>query len=114
MLTSNVNIGAGVLNLGTNNATFVTIPYINDQFEMQIIVPSNKPDGKGLAILEDFVVKNTKRDKHNVDNIFLSPKQAFDNVEDVRLMMPKFSVSSKFDASDYLKSLGITQLFRGK
>merc|ERR1711892_1320784 len=112
MLTSNVNIGAGVLNLGTNNATFVTIPYINDQFEMQIILPSNKPDGKGLAILEDFVVKNTKRDKHNVDNIFLSPKQAFDNVEDVRLMMPKFSVSSKFDASDYLKSLGITQLFR--
>ena len=116
MLTSNVDIGVGNLSLGSHNATFVTIPYINNQFEMQIIVPEGeKSEGwKGLAILEDYVKKNNKRDKHNDHNIFQSPKQTFDNVEDVRLVMPKFSVSTKFDASKYLKSLGVNQIFKGK
>ena len=114
MLTNNVHIEVGSLNFGSHTATFVNIPYINDQFEMQIILPADKPNGKGLEILEDFISKNVKREKHNERNIFLSPKEVFDNVEDVRLMMPKFSVSTKFDASEHLKSLGINQLFKGK
>ena len=114
MLTNNVHIEVGSLNFGSHNATFVNIPYINDQFEMQIILPAGKRDGKGLEILEDFISKNVKREKHNVRNIFLSPKEVFDNVEDVRVKMPKFSVSTKFDASKHLKSLGVKQLFQGK
>eukprot|EP00091_Calanus_sinicus_P006193 TRINITY_DN1679_c0_g1_i1.p1 TRINITY_DN1679_c0_g1~~TRINITY_DN1679_c0_g1_i1.p1 ORF type:complete len:237 (-),score=60.44 TRINITY_DN1679_c0_g1_i1:48-758(-) len=113
MLTSNVHIEVGSLNLGSHNATFVNIPYINDQFEMQIILPSRQQQkGKGLEILEDFISNNRKRDKHNVNNVFLSPKPVFDNVEDVRVMMPKFSVSTKFDASEHLKSLGIKRIFQ--
>jgi len=113
MLTSNVDIGVGNLSLGSNNATFLTIPYINKQFEMQIILPNgDRSEGKGLAILEDYIKKNSKRDKHNDHNIFQSPKQTFDDVEDVRLVMPKFSVSTKFDASKYLKSLGVNQIFK--
>ena len=114
MLTKNTVIGVGSLHLGPHNATFVSIPYINDQFEMQIILPSDKPKGKGkaLAILEDYIIKNIKRDKFE-HNIFLAPKQLKDNVEDVRLVMPKFSVSTKFDASEGLKSLGVTQIFKG-
>lgn len=113
MLTSNVDIGVGNLSLGSNNATFLTIPYINKQFEMQIILPNGeRSEGKGLAILEDYIKKNSMRDKHNDHNIFQSPKQKFDDVEDVRLVMPKFSVSTKFDASKYLKSLGVNQIFK--
>eukprot|EP00091_Calanus_sinicus_P006196 TRINITY_DN1679_c0_g1_i9.p1 TRINITY_DN1679_c0_g1~~TRINITY_DN1679_c0_g1_i9.p1 ORF type:complete len:304 (-),score=60.22 TRINITY_DN1679_c0_g1_i9:110-1021(-) len=68
MLTSNVHIEVGSLNLGSHNATFVNIPYINDQFEMQIILPSRQQQkGKGLEILEDFISNNRKRDKHNVE-----------------------------------------------
>eukprot|EP00092_Neocalanus_flemingeri_P012628 GFUD01013611.1.p1 GENE.GFUD01013611.1~~GFUD01013611.1.p1 ORF type:complete len:450 (-),score=105.85 GFUD01013611.1:173-1456(-) len=114
MMTRNVVTGYGSLNLGSHNATFVTIPYINDQFEMQIILPSDKPKGKGLAIMENLIIQNIKRDKHSDQshNIFLSPKKLLDNVEDVRLVMPKFSVSTKFDASSSLKSLGVTQIFK--
>jgi len=113
MLTNNVDIGVGNLSLGGHNATFLTIPYINRQFEMQIILPNgDRSEGKGLAILEDYIKENSKRDKHNDHNIFQSPKQTFDDVEDVRLVMPKFSVSTKFDASKYLKSLGVNQIFK--
>ena len=114
MLTRNNQIGVGTINLGSNNATFISIPYISEQFEMQIFLPSDKAQGGGLAILEDYIMKNVKRDKFSPQhNLFLSEKHLNDNVEDVRLVMPKFSISTKFDASEVLKSLGVTHIFKG-
>jgi len=122
MVTKNTEIDVGTLNVdvnGNHNATFVTIPYINDDFEMQIILPSgaHKKEGRNndLAILEDIIKKNVKRDQGKdgmKNNIFLSPKQSRDNVDDVRLVMPKFSVSSKFDAADALEALGVSKIFQ--
>jgi len=113
MLTRNNQIGVGTINLGSNNATFISIPYISEQFEMQIFLPSDKAQGGGLAILEDYIMKNVKRDKFSPQhNLFLSEKHLNDNVEDVRLVMPKFSISTKFDASEVLKSLGVTHIFK--
>ena len=113
MLTTNVNIQTGNINLGALNATFVNIPYINRQFEMQLIFSNQE---NGFAILEDQMKEKNNRDNQDENIFYPSIKKAFEDVEDVRLIMPKFSVSSKFDVAKSLKSksFGLKQIFRGK
>ena len=99
----------GDIETGNGLLEVVTIPYKNDNFEMQIIIPQK---AKGFRILEnEMKLKEAKDDKSSF-NLFKTLKnESFEYIEDVSLKMPKFKVKSKFDAADALQSLGAKDVF---
>eukprot|EP00091_Calanus_sinicus_P022571 TRINITY_DN721_c0_g1_i1.p1 TRINITY_DN721_c0_g1~~TRINITY_DN721_c0_g1_i1.p1 ORF type:complete len:238 (-),score=74.93 TRINITY_DN721_c0_g1_i1:53-766(-) len=87
----------------------VTIPYKNENFEMQIIIPK---DNKGLHILEDQMKLKEAQDDKRSFNLFKALKnESFAYIEDVNLRIPKFKLKSKFNAAEALQSLGATDIF---
>eukprot|EP00090_Calanus_glacialis_P012407 TRINITY_DN2095_c0_g1_i1.p1 TRINITY_DN2095_c0_g1~~TRINITY_DN2095_c0_g1_i1.p1 ORF type:complete len:431 (-),score=112.20 TRINITY_DN2095_c0_g1_i1:45-1337(-) len=87
----------------------VTIPYKNNNFEMQIIIPKDK---KGLNILEDQMkLKEAQDDKSSFNLFKVLKNESFDYIKDVNLRMPKFKLKSKFDAAEALQRLGAKDIF---
>jgi len=95
-------------------AEVVSIPYQNEDFEMQIIVPTKNSH---LAILEQDLQIQEEKDLHNATsedyfNIFSAAKNSTDlEIIDVRITMPPFQTASKFDVSSALESLGAERVF---
>merc|ERR1711936_1199920 len=87
----------------------VTIPYENEDFEMQIIVPKTT---KEFHIMESLMQLKEEQDDKKSFNLFKALKnETYDFIEDVDLKIPKFKVESKFDASEALKKLGAREVF---
>jgi len=99
----------GEIRTGINNLEVVTIPYENENFEMQIILPKNT---KSFGFLENELKLREAQDDLFKFNLFKTLKnESFEFIEDVSLKMPKFMVKSKFDAAEALKSLGANKVF---
>jgi serine protease inhibitor len=88
----------------------VTIPYGNENFEMQIIIPE---DNKHFSIVENMMELEKERDKVGDNfNLFKKPKNESENTYDeIQLVFPKFIVKSKFNAAEAMKTLGATEMF---
>eukprot|EP00092_Neocalanus_flemingeri_P004701 GFUD01005066.1.p1 GENE.GFUD01005066.1~~GFUD01005066.1.p1 ORF type:complete len:432 (-),score=124.22 GFUD01005066.1:79-1374(-) len=99
----------GEIKNGNVDVEVVTIPYENDNFEMQIILPKK---AKGLHFLENEMDLKEAQDIKSSFNLFKALKnETFEYIEDVSLKMPKFKVKSKFDAAEALKRLGAQEVF---
>jgi len=105
----------GEISTNGNEMEVVTVPYKNDDFEMQIILPREKTT---LQRIEFELTRQEEKDLiHAGDesyfNLFIEAKNSTDiEIEDVRIRMPPFKVESKFDASDALASLGAVEMFK--
>jgi len=92
----------------------VSIPYKNEDFEMQIIVPK---DRSRLERTEEGLKIQEEKDLYHFEeadyfNIFSEAKNSTNiEIEDVRITMPIFKVESKFDASEALQAMGATEIF---
>merc|ERR1719450_825748 len=90
----------------------VTIPYKNDDFEMQIIIPQGL---RHFSILEDMMKQNELRDlntRTNSFNLFKEPKNNSEyKYDEISLIFPKFVVNTKFNAVDAMKKLGAREVF---
>jgi len=87
----------------------VTIPYENQQFEMQIILPE-----KNIKFLEHMLKSGKDRDAFDSTsfNLFTHPKNISENqYKEIHLKFPLFQVKSKVSAAEALKSLGATEVF---
>jgi len=105
MLSKSEDIGFGYILDNNNNsvAEVIHIPYISGRFRMKIIVPDNTTSQTPLKDLEK---------KMTTDNVF---RMKFKNEwpENVRVIMPKFKISSEMELSDWLKSTGVSKIFDG-
>jgi len=100
----------------SQNVDIVTLPYKNDLFEMQIIIPKSIND---MKILEDQM--NTTRERDLVDtesqqyfNLFNHPKNdsiISQYLDEVYLKMPTFAIKSNLDVVKPLKKLGVEKVF---
>ena len=96
MVTTNKDIR--VADLEDQNITFVRIPYNNENFTMTLLVCEN---------IDDL-------DFHDSENIFHASWSAEERLtEDVKLIMPKFELSTKTEMSNILKLNNVTQIFEG-
>ena len=92
----------------------VAVPYENENFEMQFIIPKQIRD---FYICEDLMMQEVMRDRQvgNVNdgfNLFSAPKFGSSNfIDEVNLKIPKFKVNSKFDAANALKMMGVNKAF---
>jgi len=88
----------------------VSIPYENESFEMQIIIPK---DYNHFSIVEHMMDLEKERDTvANRFNLFKTVKnQSEYQYDEVNLIFPKFKVKSKFNAADALKTLGAKEVF---
>ena len=92
----------------------VAVPYENENFEMQFIIPKQIRD---FYICEDLMMQEVMRDRQvgNVNdgfNLFSAPKFGSPNfIDEVNLKIPKFKVNSKFDAANALKMMGVNKAF---
>jgi len=104
MLSKSEDIGFGTIGNDAIDvvAEVVNIPYISRNFRMKIIVPVNITQ-KPFKTLEDIMTN---------DNVF-SMKFKNEWPEDVRVIMPKFKISSEMEISDWLKNAGIQKIFEG-
>ena len=100
--------GYGEIETGRGVLEVVTIPYRNENFEMQIIMAEGN---KQFNILESMMEIDKERDGGKF-NLFPKPKNksAF-QYDEVHIMFPKFIVKSKFNAAEALKTLGATEVF---
>jgi len=99
-----IRIQSGVLQV-------VTIPYENEKFEMQIILPKGNMN---LQVVEHIMKDEKERDKIPVKNFNLFkklPNESLVEYDNVNVMFPKFQVKSKFNAAHALKTLGAKQVF---
>jgi len=95
----------------------LSLPYKNDLFEMQIILPSSK---KHLSIIETKMKLSYERDLNDNQegyyNIFSLKKDDFleelkEDVSEVHLRIPTFQIRSDLNVVDYLKKLGVQKVF---
>ena len=89
----------------------VTIPYENENFEMQLIIPEKN---KHLSILENIMEFGGRRDTFDGSsfNLFKMPKnESSYRYKEVNLMFPTFQVKSKFNAVEAMKTLGLREVF---
>jgi len=92
----------------------VTIPYKNEMFQMQIIIPES---ANHLGIIEHMMKQNEQRDQSfdflkNGFNLFKDLTNIYDEeTQDISLTLPKFNVKNKFNAVDALKNLGAREMF---
>ena len=96
MVTTNKDIR--VADLEEQNITFVRIPYNNENFTMTVIMCENIDD-------LDF------DDSENIFHASWSAEERF--TEDVKLIMPKFELSTKTEMSNILKINNVSQIFEG-
>merc|ERR1712128_317660 len=73
-------------------------------YEMRIVMGPEQFREKGLEVLIDLMKKTES------SNIFME-NDGKETTEEVSLKMPKFSIKSKFDVSQYLKNIGVKNLF---
>lgn len=104
MLSKSEDIGFGTIGTEAIDvvAEVVNIPYISGHFRMKIIVPGNQTQ-KPLKTLEEIM---------RTDNVF-SMKFKNEWPENVRVIMPKFKISSEMEISGFLKNKGISKIFEG-
>jgi len=96
----------------------ITIPYKSPDFEMQLIIPSNK-NKMGLLDIEDALERQDRC--HIIQltgsckgyfKLFIEAKdKATHAAKDIRLTMPLFDIQSTIDAGKILKELGATAMF---
>jgi len=103
----------GELTVGNAELDVVTVPYMNEDFEMQIIVPKKNSH---LEQLEAALQMQEERDVTATEepyiNIFSALKnETEDDIIDVRLTMPTFQVETKFDAAQAIETLGAKKIF---
>ena len=102
-------LGYETIRFNNVGAEIVTIPYKNELFEMQLILPWTIRD---LQILEDLMLQNKMRDltrkSDKFFNIFSDRNRTLPDeyIEDYYLRMPTFKIRTELDAVDPLKSLG--------
>ena len=124
----------GELNLKGKLYKVVSIPYANENFEMQIIIPANK--NQKLKLLEDELQLLVAKDIESVSNdaekfnLFkvVKNESSFNYIEDVSirfdvffsdffltfsrlLRMPTFKIRHKFNAADSFNQLGVEKVF---
>eukprot|EP00090_Calanus_glacialis_P037677 TRINITY_DN6512_c0_g1_i2.p1 TRINITY_DN6512_c0_g1~~TRINITY_DN6512_c0_g1_i2.p1 ORF type:complete len:418 (+),score=114.87 TRINITY_DN6512_c0_g1_i2:30-1283(+) len=100
--------GYGQIETGRGVLEVVTIPYMNENFEMQIIMAEGN---KQFNILESMMEIDKERDGGKF-NLFSKPKNESEfQYDEVHIMFPKFLVKSKFNAAEALKTLGATEVF---
>ena len=96
----------------------VSIPYKNDLFEMQIILPKNKVQ---FSRMEEKMKLSNKRDLTAAEtgyfNMFSSKKNEVidelkEDISEVYLRLPTFQVRSDLDVVDSLKKLGAKRVFQ--
>jgi serpin B len=96
----------------------VSIPYKNDLFEMQIILPKNKVQ---FSRMEEKMKLSNKRDLTAAEtgyfNMFSSKKNEVidelkEDISEVYLRLPTFQVRSDLDVVDSLKKLGAKKVFQ--
>jgi len=110
MLSKSEDIGFGTIGneIFETLAEVIHIPYISGKFRMKIIVPDNRTE-KPLETLEKFMEMN----KDKIDGNVFSMKFKNEWPENVRVIMPKFKISSQMELSDWLKAAGVKQIFEG-
>jgi len=96
----------------------VSLPYKNDLFEMQIILPKNKVQ---FSRMERKMKRSNHRDltetQNGYFNIFSSKKNEVidelkEGIEEVYLRLPTFQVRSDLDVVDSLEKLGAKKAFQ--
>eukprot|EP00092_Neocalanus_flemingeri_P041693 GFUD01045412.1.p1 GENE.GFUD01045412.1~~GFUD01045412.1.p1 ORF type:complete len:414 (-),score=134.99 GFUD01045412.1:136-1377(-) len=101
--------GFGQIRTSSGVLEVVTIPYGNENFEMQFILTEGN---KHLSIIENMMKFDQERDKVEKFNLFEQPKNVSDDQpEEIHLMFPNFQVKSKFNAAEALKTLGAREVF---
>jgi len=92
----------------------ITIPYKNDLFEMQIILPK---DVRGMKHLEGAMQLSNTQDLNpsqtSFFNLFAEKNrvESEDFIEDVFLKMPTFKIKTDMDAAEPLHKLGVHRVF---
>ena len=89
----------------------IKIPYIGKDgkigsYELRIVTASEKFGSQGLQVLIETMTRKEL-------NPFLETEDK-DLEGEVKLMMPKVSLKKRFDASEYLQTIGVEKLFSGK
>jgi len=97
----------GVINTPKGSSVeVVSIPYLNRNFEMQLLIPSDNT-AKALDNLEEEMA--------DVDsfNLFSYPKDVNDHlrVEDISIKMPMFKIEESVDAAQIFQQMGIKKAF---
>jgi len=96
----------------------VSLPYKNELFEMQIILPKNKAQ---FSRMEDKMKRSNERDLTATEtgyfNMFSSKKNEVidelkEDISEVYLRLPTFQVRSDLDVVDSLKKLGAKKVFQ--
>jgi len=97
----------------------VSLPYKNDLFEMQIILPKNKAQ---FSRMEEKMKQSNDRDLTEKEtgyfNMFSSQKDEVidelkEGISEVYLRLPTFQVRSDLDVVESLKKLGAKKVFEG-
>ena len=90
----------------------ITVPYDNDLFELQIILPKTP---KEMDILESKMKKTKVMDLNKNDrgffNLFSAPRvEPEEYIDDVLLKMPTFKIRTDLDAGEPLRKLGVKKV----
>ena len=106
-------IGYEKINSSKSELEVITIPYENQLFEMQIILPK---DVNGMKRLESEMLLSNTKDLNNGNagffNIFTknSREEPDEFIEDVFLKMPTFKIKTDMDAAEPLRKLGVRRV----
>jgi len=106
----------GEISLTSNHIVdIVTLPYENELFEMQIIIPKSHSD---MSSLEHQMNQSNTRDlrlhEQSYFNLFSHPKnESVDGefIDEIYLKMPKFQIKSNLDVVKPLQKLGARTVF---
>merc|ERR1712066_88285 len=90
--------------------SLIRIPYENKNFEMKIILPKTTGRKLDLKLLETYLKLTINMDQTREKNILRVNTTKGDFAE-VDLMMPKFTVRTKFQAKDLFQDLGAKKIF---
>merc|ERR1711936_207156 len=98
---------------GRQGFSVIKIPYENEDLEMKIILPKTKERYLDLALLETYLNLTINMDQTREKNILrvVTTKQNFSEVD---MMMPRFTVRTKFQAKNLFEELGAREVFTGR
>jgi len=91
----------------------IKIPYENKDLEMKIILPKTKNRYLDLTLLETYLNLTINMDQVREKNILRVVTTPL-NYSEVDLMMPKFTVRTKFQAKELFEALGAKEVFTGQ
>lgn len=86
------------------NIVILKIPYINQNFQMKIIFPENLTQLES-SLSDEEAEADIFRESWTAEEVL---------IDDVRLIMPKFKISTRTELSHLLQVNNVTQLFNGK